>query len=163
MAQNTTISKDLAAKKLKVVRHFDAPVDKVWKAWTERELLDKWWAPKPWRAETKTLDFRAGGLWLYAMVGPDGTRMWCRVDLLAVSPRQYFTSRAVFCDEEGNADPSAPPMNWRVQFEATDAGTTIVTEITFDKEADMKKIVEMGFEGGYTMGLGNLEELLAGQ
>jgi len=163
MAHKTTISKDLAAKKLQVVRHFDAPVEKVWKAWTERELLDKWWAPKPWRAETKTMDFQAGGLWLYAMVGPDGSRMFCRVDLIAVSPRQHFTARSVFSDEQGNIDPSAPVMNWMVKFESAGAGVTIVTEITFDTEADMKKIVEMGFEGGYTMGLGNLEELLAGQ
>jgi len=36
-------------------------------------------------------------------------------------------------------------------------------ELSFDKDADMQKIIEMGFEGGFTMGLNNLEELLEAQ
>ena len=67
--KQTTISKDAANKKLIVVREFDAPLEEVWKAWTEKDLLDQWWAPKPWKAKTKTMDFREGGIWLYSMVG----------------------------------------------------------------------------------------------
>ncbi len=50
MKNETIISKDLANKKLHITRHFTAPIEKVWKAWTESELLDKWWAPRPWKA-----------------------------------------------------------------------------------------------------------------
>lgn len=69
--KQTTISKDAANKKLIVVREVDAPLEDVWKAWTDSNILDQWWAPKPWRAKTKTMDFREGGMWLYSMVGPD--------------------------------------------------------------------------------------------
>ncbi len=48
--KQTTISKDAANKKLIVVREFDAPLEEVWRAWTDSKILDKWWAPKPWRA-----------------------------------------------------------------------------------------------------------------
>ena len=64
MINDTMISKDLAGKRLQISRAFNAPVEKVWRAWTDRVILDTWWAPKPWKAETKTLDFRAGGTWL---------------------------------------------------------------------------------------------------
>jgi uncharacterized protein YndB with AHSA1/START domain len=160
MSNKTSITKDLADKKIRVVRTFDAPLEKVWKAWTERELLDKWWAPKPWRAETKTFDFRPEGVWLYAMVGPDGTKVWSWVDFITITTGRQFSTRGVFCDEQGNRDQNTPALNWLVQFDATGTGTTVVAEISFDDEADMKKIIEMGFEGGFTMGLGNLEELL---
>ena len=50
-----------ANKKIKVTREFDAPLDKVWKAWTEQELLDQWWAPLPWTSKTIKMDFRNGG------------------------------------------------------------------------------------------------------
>lgn len=70
--KQTTIAKDAANKKLIVVREFDAPLAEVWKAWTDSSILDQWWAPKPWKAKTKTMDFREGGTWLYSMVGPDG-------------------------------------------------------------------------------------------
>ena len=53
--------KDLPNKKITVTRHFNAPLDQVWKAWTESELLDQWWAPKPFKAETKFMDFKVGG------------------------------------------------------------------------------------------------------
>lgn len=41
--KETLVTKDLANKKIVVVREFDAPVDQVWKAWTKSELLDQWW------------------------------------------------------------------------------------------------------------------------
>ena len=160
MTNNTIISKDVANKRLHITREFNAPVEKVWTTWTESSLLDKWWAPKPWRAETKTMDFREGGLWLYCMVGPDGTRAWCRVDYKTIEPQKKINNVSKFCDENGNIDNNPPGMYWLVNFKITDTGSMIEVEITFDNEADMEKIIEMGFEAGFTMGLGNLDELL---
>ena len=45
--KQTIITKDLANKKIFVVREFEGTPEQVWQAWTESELLDKWWAPKP--------------------------------------------------------------------------------------------------------------------
>ncbi|MDF2432358.1 MAG: hypothetical protein JWP44_1989 [Mucilaginibacter sp.] len=160
MINNTVFSKDLANRKLDVTREFNAPASKVWTAWTESSILDKWWAPKPWRAETKTMDFSEGGLWLYCMVGPEGEEHWSRVDFKAINPGQSFKAVTTFCDENGKVDTSAPLMYWFVQFKETATGSKVEVAITFDKEADMEKIIAMGFEGGFTMGLRNLEELL---
>ena len=44
--KQTSISKDLANKKITVVREFAAPPESVWAAWTDASLLDQWWAPK---------------------------------------------------------------------------------------------------------------------
>jgi uncharacterized protein YndB with AHSA1/START domain len=51
--RETVFSKDLQNKKLTVVREFDAPLERVWEAWTKSEILDQWWAPKPYKTETK--------------------------------------------------------------------------------------------------------------
>ena len=72
--KETIYTKDLENKKIKVTREFDAPVEKVWRAWTEKELLDQWWAPRPWKAVTQSMNFSNGGTWLYYMEGPDGSR-----------------------------------------------------------------------------------------
>jgi hypothetical protein len=53
-----------------------------------------------------------------------------------------------------------PLMHWLVMFEPTGSTSRIIVTITFDKVADLEKIVEMGFEQGFTMGLSNLDELL---
>ena len=76
MTNTFVFEKDLAAKKIHVVREFNAPVEKVWKAWTDPDMLEKWWGPKPWVAKTKTMDFTAGGVWLYAMEGPENQKPW---------------------------------------------------------------------------------------
>ena len=67
MTNNFVFEKDLAAKKIHVVREFNAPIEKVWKAWTDPDILQKWWGPKPWVAVTKSMDFTVGGAWLYSM------------------------------------------------------------------------------------------------
>jgi uncharacterized protein YndB with AHSA1/START domain len=99
-----------------VKREFAAPLEKVWNAWTQKELLDQWWAPKPWRARTKTMDFRQGGYWLYAMVGPEGDEQFCRVDYQSVMDMKSFSGTDAFCDEDGKINNDIPVSTWNVEF-----------------------------------------------
>lgn len=156
----TTFTKDLTAKKMIVHREFSAPLEQVWQAWTDSNLLDQWWAPRPWKAETKFMDFREGGYWLYCMEGPDGMRHWSRADYKAVVPLKSFEGLDGFCDEDGKLNPEFPRMLWNNRFTSTSSGTKVEVKITFESVADLEKIVEMGFEEGFTMAHGNLDELL---
>ena len=153
--------KDLPNKTIFITRNFDATPELVWRAWTESELLDQWWAPKPWRAETKSMNFTVGGHWLYAMVGPDNTRHWARVDFMAIEPFQRFTAIDLFCDAEGNPNQDLPGMHWQNEFKATDTGTQVVVTLSFNTEADLEKILEMGFEEGFAAALNNLDQYLS--
>lgn len=153
------IMKDLKKKKIFITREFKAPPERVWQAWTTSELLDEWWAPKPWRTKTTSMDFREGGQWNYAMVGPDGTENYVRVDFRSIVPNKSFTAYDVFCDDKGNVNTDLPGMGWKCEFTRTDSGTSVKVELTFATEADLEKIVEMGFEEGFTSALKNLDEL----
>ncbi|HLZ87478.1 MAG TPA: SRPBCC domain-containing protein [Puia sp.] len=160
MKREAVFTKDFQSKKITVVREFDAPLDLVWKAWTDSAILDQWWAPRPWRAETKKMDFRAGGKWLYNMIGPDGNGAWCVVAFHKVDANRGFSSSAAFCDEAGNTNSDFPVMEWQSEFSQTGGVTTVRVEISFAKEADMQTIIAMRFLEGFAMGLGNLEEYL---
>lgn len=157
----TSITRDPSAAKLIVTRKFNAPVDKVWRAWTESSLLDQWWAPRPYKTETQSMEFKPGGKWLYIMAGPEGDKHWCKVDFETIDPQKSFTGVDGFCDENGNTLPDPPPMHWTVQFTAQGNDTTVTVDIQFNSEADLEKIVAMGFKEGFTMAHGNLDELLA--
>jgi PhnB protein len=159
----TTLKKDLQNKKIYVTREFDAPVSLVWRTWTESELLDQWWAPQPWKSETKSMDFREGGFWLYAMVGPDGTRHWARADYKTIRFQKSFSVKDSFCDEEGNLNSNLPSMDWKNEFIPMGDVTRVEVEISFEKDEDLKAILEMGFQEGFTAAHGNLDELLARQ
>ena len=157
----TIITQDAAARQLTIVRDFDAPVEQVWRAWTEPSLLDEWWAPKPWKAQTKRMDFREGGTWLYAMLGPDGEESWCRADFESIDPGKSYTGTDAFCDENGTVTNDPPGMHWHVAFTPLASGTRVQVVITFQSEEDMHKIVAMGFNEGFTAAHANLDSLLA--
>ena len=157
----TLISKDLATKKINVTREFAAPVEKTWKAWTDRNSLDQWWAPKPWRVETKYMDFKEGGYWLYAMVGPNsGEKHWAKLDYIKILNLKHIIVINSFCDENGKTSPDAPGMDWKIVFSASTAGTKVEVDITFASEKDLKAMLDRGFQEGFTSALSNLDELL---
>ena len=162
MTNNFVFEKDLAAKKIHVVREFNAPIEKVWKAWTEPRLLDQWWAPKPWKAITQSMDFRKGGKWLYYMEGPDGTRQYCRADYSSVIANKHYSGEDAFTDEKGNINKDMPHMHWEVEFSPSGEATEVEVEITFTSKEDMDKIIEMGFKDGFAAAHKNLDELLEG-
>jgi len=158
--KETAFSKDLPNKKITVVKAFDASLEQVWEAWTNSEILDQWWAPKPYHTETKSMDFKEGGLWLYAMVSPEGDRSWCKEAFTTIDFHYLITNTVGFCDEEGKDSPDFPVMNWTKEFNRTADGTTVVAEITFEKLADLEMITGMGFEEGFKAGLSNLDQYL---
>jgi len=51
-------------------------------------------------------------------------------------------------------------MYWHNVFSATDTGSKVDVKLNFDDEASLEQILQMGFEGGFKMGLSNLDELL---
>lgn len=155
--------KDLPNRRITVTRYFNSSLENVWKAWTERDLLDQWWAPKPWRTVTKSMEFEPGGEWIYAMVGPDDTRHWCKIAYSSIQTLTCFEGLDTFCFENGFRNPELPEMHWKVSFFPSGNATKVVIEIQFDILADLEKIVEMGFEEGFTSALSNLDEIFIQQ
>jgi uncharacterized glyoxalase superfamily protein PhnB/uncharacterized protein YndB with AHSA1/START domain len=145
---------------INVKREFAAELGLVWDAWTKAELLDYWWAPKPYKAVTKSMDFRVGGHWLYCMVSPENVEQWCRVDYKKIETRKSFSAKDAFCDKNGAVNSELPSFLWTNRFHE-DAETTIVdVTIAFDDLADLEKIISMGFKEGFTMTLDNLDQYL---
>ncbi|TLV02221.1 SRPBCC family protein [Dyadobacter luticola] len=161
LLMNFTVDKE--TKKVHVEREFAAPVARVWAAWTQKELLDQWWAPKPWKARSKELDFREGGHWLYAMVGPEGEEHWARMDYKSIEPQKSFSALDFFCDETGKPSDFLPGSGWLTSFNAEGDHTVVSIVLTFNELSDLEKHLEMGFKEGFTMGLENLDELLESQ
>ena len=156
---NFTVDKDNLT--VKVERSFDAPLDLVWSAWTEAELLDQWWAPRPFRAETKSMDFSEGGRWLYAMVGTQGEKHWGLKNFLKIEPRKGFTYQSIFCDENGNVKPATTSSTWVNSFAESKGVTLVTNDIRCESLAHLEAQIKMGFKEGYTANLNQLEELLA--
>ncbi len=150
--QNNTIT---------VKKAFDAAVPLVWQAYTDSEILDKWWAPKPWKARTKRMDFREGGQWLYAMVGPNGEEHWSIANYLKVADQQSFTAQDGFTDSEGNLNKDMPQSTWDTDFKAEDDHTVVTFNIKYPDLKDLEATIEMGFKDGLAMAAKGLDEYFA--
>ncbi len=153
-----TVSKE--NKTIHIKREFDANPGLVWEAWTTAEILDQWWAPKPWRAETKRMDFREGGFWHYAMVGPEGEKHWGKTSYITIKKEKSYTAKDGFCDENGTINPEFPQNLWQNNFIPKENKTEVDVLLTFDKLSDLEKTIEMGFKEGFTMALENLDQYI---
>jgi uncharacterized protein YndB with AHSA1/START domain len=164
MTNNFVFEADLAAKKIHIVREFNAPVEKVWRAYTDPDLLKKWIAPKPWTVVPKISDFTVGGVWQYAMVGPEGEKHWVYDEFTAIENCSAISSIGMFCDADGNPNTDGPKSYVDTKFSSIEGNRTKVDSvITFDDEATIKWFVEGGFKEGTAMTLEQLDELLASE
>jgi uncharacterized protein YndB with AHSA1/START domain len=164
MTNNFVFETDLAAKKIHIVREFNAPIEKVWRAFTDAAVLEKWVAPKPWTAVTKIMDFTVGGVWLYAMVGTEGQKHWVYAQFTAIENGSAFSTTGMFCDNEGNPVTDAPKSYRDTKFSSIEGNRTKVDMvIRFEEESTIKMFVEGGFKEGTAMTLNQLDELLAAE
>lgn len=151
-------------KTIEVTREFAANLDAVWDAWTKPEVLDLWWAPKPYQAKTKSMDFKQGGTWLYAMISPENAvEHWCKSDYKEIDALKMFSGVAAFCDESGHTNQDLPRSFWTNSFNENDDSTTVSIKIEYDSVDDLEKIVGMGFKEGFTLALGNLDQYFENQ
>jgi uncharacterized protein YndB with AHSA1/START domain len=145
---------------LTIRREFLADRQLVWDCYTQSELLNQWFAPAPLTTKTKSMDFREGGHWHYAMVAPNGTAYWGYTAYLTIKPIDYFTSTDAFSNEAGEINKDLPAAKWQVTFTDKNENTLVETIVTYDSLSDLEKVIQMGMEQGMTATLEKLDELL---
>jgi len=150
---------DKTAKKVFINREFDAGLSLVWDAFTKKEILDQWWAPKPWTSKTKYMDFKVGGKRFYAMVSPEGQERWAMQEYTSITPKTNFKLFNAFADKDENLE--LPGSDWDLSFSEQNEKTKVSVTIYNESLARMEKMIEMGFKEGYAMQMKNLDEVLA--
>jgi len=150
---------DKTTKTVFVTREFAADISLVWDAFTKQEILDQWWAPKPWSSKTKYMDFKVGGRRFYAMVSPEGQERWSLQKYTSISPKTNFKFFNAFADKDEN--PELPGSDWDLNFSEQNGTTTVRVSIYNESLDRMEKMIEMGFSEGFKMTLNSLEDLLA--
>lgn len=141
----------VAARTMVLERRIRAPRKLVWGAWMNPQTLPQWWGPDGFSCRTKRIDLRAGGEWVFDMIGPDGT-VWPnhhRYGTVKPEDRLGYTLHA---GENGPKHADA----WAL-FEAQADGTTKVTlGMVFSTEAEYQ--AAKGF-GAVELGLQTLGKL----
>lgn len=123
------------AKQIAVSRIFNAPVELVWKVWTDPELVKRWWGPKHFISPVARLDFREGGKSIVSMQAPKemgGREFYSVWEYKRIIPLEIIEFVQSLSDSDGNkTDPVQLGM-------PSDFPIDIETVVTFRKVADSK-------------------------
>ncbi|WP_317624051.1 SRPBCC family protein [Reichenbachiella carrageenanivorans] len=143
-----------------VKREFAADRQLVWDCYTKSELLDQWFAPKPFTTKTKSMDFSEGGHWHYAMIDPEGQEYWGWTEYTKIMPIDFYETLDAFCDSEGNLNTDLPRAEWHVQFLDKGENAMVETTVTYKSLADLEAVINMGMKEGLESTLERLDDLL---
>ncbi len=102
-------------KEFEIMRVFNAPLDLVWKVYTEKEHLVKWWGPKGLTMLDAKLDFRVGGIFHYGMATPDGHKMWGKFIYKEIVPKTKIVFVVSFSDENGGVTRHPMSQTWPLE------------------------------------------------
>ena len=90
-----------------ITREFDAPRHLVYRAYTEPELVRRWWPGKRGEMSTAEIDLRVGGAWRYAMIAEGGFEVAFHGEFREIVPSERIVHTEVY---EGA--PPAPGRRW---------------------------------------------------
>ena len=155
-----------------IMRNFDAPRERVWKAWTEAKSLGKWWGPKGFDIVSVTLDLRPGGIFHYCLKSPQGQEMWGKFIFREIVPQEWLVFITAFSDPEGGLARHPMSPDWpltmlsTVTFADTGTGKTTLTVkwVAYEATETERKTFEEGRESmkaGWTGTFDRLDDYLA--
>jgi uncharacterized protein YndB with AHSA1/START domain len=108
--------RDDSAEAFVIRRVLDAPRATVWRAWTEREHLMRWFGPAGTTIPSCSLDLRPGGSFHYCMRGADGSEEWGKWVFREIVEPDRITFTIAFADEKGNAIRAPFDVNWPLEM-----------------------------------------------
>ena len=147
-------------------RTIDAPLDLVWKAYTDPEHLKRWFAPRPYEISELELDLKPGGIFRIRMTGPDGFdtghgNAGCVLEV--VDKQKLVWTSALgpgFRPGEMGEGCESFPMTAVITFADAGGGKTAYKAVAMHKDAADKATHEkMGFQDGWGTTATQLEEL----
>jgi uncharacterized protein YndB with AHSA1/START domain len=136
-----------------IVREFDAPRELVFRAWTEPELVRRWWHANRGEIVSIEIDLRVGGRWRYAMVTPSGLEVAFHGECLELVPDERLVTTEVY---EGM--PDAQAVN-TVTFTEQDGRTTATLLVQHQRREHRDAHIASGMEDGLQDALDLLEQV----
>jgi uncharacterized protein YndB with AHSA1/START domain len=141
-------------ERILITREFDAPRHLVYRAWTEPELIERWWGGERGEVTSAEIDLRVGGAWRCVMVLDDGSELAFRGEYRKVVPNERIVSTEVY---EGAA--GAQALN-TVTFEEREGRTTLTVLVEHASKEARDAHLASGMETGMQEGMDVLEEVV---
>lgn len=157
----TDVTTDTEALTMTLTAEFAAPVERVWRAFTDPRQLERFWGPPGWPASFSEFDFSVGGHARYAMTSPRGEMARGAWEFLRIDEPHGFDVLDAFADENGDLLADMPSMRMTFVFEPTDNGSRLTNTSRFVSAESLEQVVAMGAVEGSRLALNQLDLVLA--
>lgn len=158
----TDVQTDAEALTMKLVAEFDAPVDRLWSAFTNPAQLERFWGPPGWPARFPEFEFTPGGRARYFMASPQGERSYGSWEFVEIDEPRSFTVLDNFANEDGAPLDGMPTMRVEFTFEETPSGSRLVNVSHFESAEALQQVLDFGAVEGSTMAINQLDLVLEG-
>jgi uncharacterized protein YndB with AHSA1/START domain len=138
-----------------ITREFDAPAHLVYRAWTEPELVRRWWHAKRGEMTVAEIDLRVGGRWRYVMVTADGLEVGFHGEYREIVPDERIVSTEVY---EGVPDAEAVDT---LTLAEADGRTTLTILVQHATKEHRDAHIASGMEDGMQDAMDLLEQVAA--
>lgn len=160
MATNGTARVTLPAdNQILITREFDVPRRLVWRAYTEPELIKRWWAGERGTVTSVEVDLRVGGRWRYVMTANPGFEVAFHGEYREISAPERLVSTEAF---EGIPDPDGNAALSTLTLTEKDGRTYLEMLVEHRDQAGRDAQINSGMEGGMQESLDALERVAGG-
>jgi uncharacterized protein YndB with AHSA1/START domain len=150
-----TLPKD---EQILITREFNAPKDLVYKAYTEPELVKRWWSGQRGEMTSCEIDLRVGGTWRYVMVATNGFEVAFHGEYRDLVPNERIVTTEVYEGLPEDQQPAEDVVNI-VSFTEADGRTTLTLLVQTPSKEVRDAIINSGMEGGMQEGMDLLEQV----
>ncbi len=151
-----------------ISRAFDAPRERLWKAWTERDRLMQWFGPKGFKMPVAKMNFRPGGIFHYCLRSPDGHEMWGKFVYREIVAPERIVLVNSFSDEAGGITRHPMSATWPLEMLSTFAlaeqegrTTATVRWVPINATEEERKTFDAAHEGMKQGWTGTFDQLAA--
>jgi uncharacterized protein YndB with AHSA1/START domain len=141
-----------------IVREFNAPKHLVYRAYTEPDLIKRWWSGERGAVTIAEVDLRVGGTWRYVMTANEGFEVAFHGTFREIAPNEKLVTTEVFEGAPVENEDEDAAVNF-VTFTEKDGRTTLTTLVECHTQEVRDIIIESGMEGGMQEAMDRLEQV----
>ncbi len=161
------VKKDIENKSLTIEFVIDAPIEKLWRAYSDKDWFGQWWGPEGWETTFKEFTFTPGGRIHYGMKCVDkaqgefyGQESWGVMEIETIDTSNSVTLRDFFSDADGVINQDMPWQKMTITLSEENGRTRVRSVSFYETVEQLEELLQMGMVEGFSSSVNKLEKLV---
>lgn len=152
---------------LTIERLFTIPKEIVFEAFSQPQIVEKWWGPEGWQTDISKFEFRRDGEWHYRMYCSNqqkpeniGKEVYAKAVFQSIVAPDKIIYKDVALKGANHKEGDKPEMLTTIEFGENESQTKVLIHVTLKTPEELQQVIAMGHRDGMEMQLNKLESYL---